>query len=70
MSGMMPDSPITAPVLARYLASIMGSVFYPLSEQIKDTIAAHGVQWAWRAYCVDRKGPGLSAFEWSILSRG
>lgn len=47
----------------------MGSTFYPLSQQIADTIAEHGRDWAEFHYCHARSGPHLSAFEWAILAR-
>lgn len=47
----------------------MGSPFYPLSEQIKDTAMIHGLDWAEWHYCHSRNGPKLSAREWDILSR-
>jgi len=48
----------------------MGTVHYPLSQQIADTARVHGITWAAWAYCIDPKGPRLSASEWAILSRG
>lgn len=47
----------------------MGSLDYPLTERIADTIAAHGRVWAARHYMLDRRGPKLTALEWRILSR-
>jgi hypothetical protein len=47
----------------------MGSTFYPLSQQIRDCIAKHGRAWAQWHYCEKKRGPRLSAFEWSILAR-
>jgi hypothetical protein len=46
----------------------MGSVFYPLSQQIADTAAAHGLEWACWYYCFNRRGPRLSRFEWKVLA--
>jgi amino acid transporter len=37
----------------------MGSVFYPLSQQITDTAAVHGVDWAAFWYCSDKRGPHM-----------
>lgn len=47
----------------------MGSIVYPLSQQIADTIAAHGFDWAEWHYTLNRKGPRLTALEWRILAR-
>jgi hypothetical protein len=30
--------------------TVTGSVFYPLSQQIADNVAAHGYVWAWSYY--------------------
>ena len=48
----------------------MGSIHYPLSQRITDTIAAHGRDWTEFHFCYYRRGPMLSRLEWSILSRG
>lgn len=48
----------------------MGSIHFPLSEQIANTIAEHGRDWAEFHYCYRRTGPRLSALEWRVLSRG
>lgn len=48
----------------------MGSTFYPLSEQIKDTAAVHGRSWAFWHYCLNDNGPKLTDLEWRILSKG
>ena len=47
----------------------MGSTSFPLSEQIADTIRAHGRMWAAWHYMSNPKGPRLSSFEWRVLSR-
>jgi hypothetical protein len=46
-----------------------GSFFYPLSEQIKDSALAHGVEWARWHYTEKKGGPQLAPLEWDILSR-
>lgn len=47
----------------------MGSVFYPLSSQISDTMAVHGYVWTWCHYCSAKRGAAaLSDAEWAILS--
>lgn len=43
-----------------------GSVFYPLSQQIADTVAAHGLSWA-AAYYARR---GVPASQFILLARG
>jgi hypothetical protein len=48
----------------------MGTVFYPLSQQIADTAAEHGAEWTSWYYTANPRGPMLSALEWSILARG
>ncbi len=47
----------------------MGNTAYPLSQQIADTIKAHGREWAHWHYCIKARGPLLSPFEWAILAR-
>ena len=47
----------------------MGNPAFPLTQQVADTIRAHGLDWAQWHYCVNRKGPRLSAFEWSVFAR-
>ena len=47
----------------------MGHPRFTLSEQIKDTARAHGIDWALWHYVHNPRGPRLSTFEWSILSR-
>lgn len=43
----------------------MGSVFYPLSEQIADTARVHGLEWTRAHYAAK----GVSDFAWFILSQ-
>jgi len=45
-----------------------GCTAFPLSEQIKDTIAHHGADWAENHYRGKRNGFRLSKYEWRILA--
>lgn len=47
------------------MCTLRGSVAYPLSQQIADTIEAHGYWWAANHYMGKHK---LSAWEWHILA--
>lgn len=47
----------------------MGSLDYPLTERIADSMAAHGMPWTLHHYCISRRGPKLSRAEWKVLSR-
>ncbi len=44
---------------------IMGCVSYPLTEQIKDTVAAHGWHWAHQYYVKEQRIP---FWMWTVLT--
>jgi hypothetical protein len=47
------------------MRSMSGSLEFPFSQMVQDTIATHGLRWAVRYYC---KRHGLSAREFRIFS--
>jgi hypothetical protein len=45
---------------------MQGSTFYPLGDQIRDTVLVHGVRWAASYYAA----MGVPAAEFVMLARG
>jgi len=45
--------------------TLKGSTKFPFSEMVQDTIATHGVNWAFDYYCVQND---LPLWQWNIYS--
>lgn len=47
------------------MRTLSGSVVFPFSEMVRDTIDTHGYDWAFEYYCIQN---GLAMWEFNIFA--